>query len=153
MNGLTKRNVIAGVELRLQVVEGDIQILRGVQSGKKLSLTFETGNRISRSCARRNKIVEPPRKPGVAIDPVFQAIADILATIPNVFPTITNIFPPVTDATVSLRVPDIFAPIKNILPAITDVLAPITNILSLVARQWRPGRRPIVGCLPLAYLA
>jgi hypothetical protein len=134
--------------LRLQLVEWDIQILRRVEGGKKLSLVSKPGKGIARTGAFR----EQSPKLGISIQPIFPPVTQILTPIQSVFAPIADVFTPVSDPSDSLRIPDVFAPVTDVFPPVSTIFTPIPDIFPLISCQ-----RWAVRChrprLPLAALA
>jgi hypothetical protein len=124
-----------------------------MKSRKKLSFILEARDRLAGARTGGEKVVNPGAKPRVAIDPVFQSVAHVLATVPNILSPIESVLASVTDPTVTPPVQDILTAVPNVFSAIPHVFATVSPILSLIPSDRRPGRARIDRRLPLPSLA
>jgi hypothetical protein len=153
MDRLPERNRIIARDFGLQSIKGDVEILGCMKCGKKLPLIFEAGDCVPGAGAGRKKIAKAGSKPRVAIDPVFQPVADVLTTVPNIFSPVESVLTTVADSTVTSTVQDILPAVPNVFSTIANVFAPVSPIFSLIPSDGRPGETRIDRCLPLPSLA
>ena len=150
----SQRGVLVAGQFRLKIPERNVEVLGNVESGDKLAFVPEPRNRIPGRGVWRKKTANSGGEGRMAVEPVFETVADIFPAVAHVLAAIKNVFAAVADVLAAIEhiflavdhvfsaIAHILEPVRrsavdqgvtNIFAAVTDVLAPIQHVFPAIA--------------------